>query len=83
MFQMLGAFAEFETALRKERQMEGIAKAKAKGTPMGRPALQNLPEVKQALIDGGAPTEVAKRLNVGRSTVQRIAKQMREAGELE
>lgn len=29
MFTMLGAFAEFETALRKERQMEGIAKAKA------------------------------------------------------
>lgn len=82
MFSMLGAFAEFETALRKERQMEGIAKAKADGKPTGRPALQNLAEVKQALIDGGKPTEVAKRLDVGRSTVQRIAKQMREAGEL-
>jgi DNA invertase Pin-like site-specific DNA recombinase len=82
MFQMLGAFAEFETALRKERQMEGIAKAKSEGRPMGRPPLQNLPEVKQALKDGGSPTEVAKQLNVGRSTVQRIAKQMREEGEL-
>ena len=28
---MLGVFAEFETNLRKERQMEGIAKAKAAG----------------------------------------------------
>lgn len=29
--QMLGVFAEFETAIRKERQLEGIAKAKAEG----------------------------------------------------
>jgi DNA invertase Pin-like site-specific DNA recombinase len=30
-FDMLGVFAEFETNLRKERQLEGIAKAKAAG----------------------------------------------------
>jgi len=29
--QMLGVFAEFETAIRRERQMEGIGAAKAKG----------------------------------------------------
>src|SRR4051794_16924973 len=34
--QMLGVFAEFETAIRKERQMEGIAKAKAEGVYKGR-----------------------------------------------
>jgi hypothetical protein len=34
---MLGVFAEFETNLRKERQMEGIAKAKAAGVYRGRP----------------------------------------------
>ena len=34
---MLGVFAEFETNLRKERQMEGIAKAKAAGVYKGRP----------------------------------------------
>ena len=33
---MLSVFAEFETNLRKERQMEGIAKARAKGTKFGR-----------------------------------------------
>jgi DNA invertase Pin-like site-specific DNA recombinase len=33
---MLGVFAEFETSLRKERQMEGIAKAKAAGVYKGR-----------------------------------------------
>src|SRR5204863_4040096 len=36
--QMLGVFAEFETALRRERQMEGIAKAKAAGAYKGRKA---------------------------------------------
>src|SRR4029077_7436439 len=35
---MLGVFAEFETNLRRERQMEGIAAAKARGVYKGRPA---------------------------------------------
>ena len=35
---MLGVFAEFETNLRKERQLEGIAKAKEAGVYQGRPA---------------------------------------------
>jgi DNA invertase Pin-like site-specific DNA recombinase len=33
---MLGVFAEFETNLRRERQLEGIAKAKAAGVYKGR-----------------------------------------------
>lgn len=33
---MLGTFAEFETSIRKERQLEGIAKAKSKGVYNGR-----------------------------------------------
>ena len=35
---MLGVFAEFETNLRRERQLEGIAGAKAKGVYKGRPS---------------------------------------------
>ncbi|TIS39872.1 MAG: recombinase family protein, partial [Mesorhizobium sp.] len=38
-FGILASIAEFETALRKERQMEGIALAKAEGRTGGRPAL--------------------------------------------
>jgi DNA invertase Pin-like site-specific DNA recombinase len=34
---MLGVFAEYETNLRRERQLEGIAKAKAAGVYKGRP----------------------------------------------
>jgi DNA invertase Pin-like site-specific DNA recombinase len=36
-FDMLGVFAEFETNLRRERQLEGIAKAMAAGVYKGRP----------------------------------------------
>ncbi len=36
LFNMLGAISQFETEIRAERQMDGIAKAKAKGVPFGR-----------------------------------------------
>ena len=35
-YTILGAFAEFEADIRRERQMEGIAKAKAEGKYVGR-----------------------------------------------
>jgi DNA invertase Pin-like site-specific DNA recombinase len=38
MLQMLAVFAEFDTAIRSERQMDGIANAKAKGIRFGRKA---------------------------------------------
>ena len=36
LLQMLAVFAEFETAIRSERQMDGIAKAKKNGVRFGR-----------------------------------------------
>src|SRR5436309_7243123 len=44
---MLGVFAEFETSLRRERQMEGIANAKAKGVYKGRPRSIDSEEVRR------------------------------------
>lgn len=84
MFSMLGAFAEFELELRKERQMDGIARAKEQGKHLGRPKTLDEEAVRQALLagDGKSATVIAKELDVGRSTVYKIAKQMREAGEL-
>ena len=43
---MLGVFAEFETNLRRERQLEGIAKAKAAGVYKGRK-----PSIDQAQVE--------------------------------
>jgi DNA invertase Pin-like site-specific DNA recombinase len=70
--QMLGVFAEFETAIRKERQLEGIAKAKAEGVYKGRPAKLKATEVQQALAAGEKPAHVARRLGISRNSVYRL-----------
>jgi DNA invertase Pin-like site-specific DNA recombinase len=68
---MLGVFAEFETNLRKERQMEGIAKAKAAGVYKGRPASVDPAQVLQLKADGMGPSKIAKTLGIGRASVYR------------
>lgn len=72
MFNMLAAIAEFETDLRKERQLEGIAKAKADGRYKGRPITVDADAIRAALAAGDKPMAVAKRFNVARSTVYRV-----------
>lgn len=72
MFNMLAAIAEFETDLRKERQLEGIAKAKEEGRYKGRPVTVDAEAIRQALAAGDKPTVIAKRFNVARSTVYRV-----------
>jgi DNA invertase Pin-like site-specific DNA recombinase len=68
---MLGVFAEFETKLRRERQLEGIAKAKAAGVYKGRkPTISGI-EVKKLKDEGLGATEIAKRLGIGRASVYR------------
>ena len=42
MYQMLGVFAEFERAIIRERVMAGLARAKAEGTRLGRPATSRM-----------------------------------------
>lgn len=73
MFNMLAAIAEFETDLRKERQLEGIAKAKAEGRYRGRPATVDAEAIRAALAAGDKPQHVARRFNVARSTVYRVS----------
>ena len=68
---MLGVFAEFETNLRRERQMEGIAKAKAAGVYKGRPATIDISRIRQMKIEGVGPSAIAKQLGIGRASVYR------------
>ncbi len=56
---MLGVFAEFETNLRKERQLEGIAKAKAEGVYKGRPP--SIDPARGARAAGRGPGRLADR----------------------
>jgi DNA invertase Pin-like site-specific DNA recombinase len=55
---MLGVFAEFETNLRRERQLEGIAKAKAAGVYKGRPASIDAARVRELKAEGMGPVEL-------------------------
>jgi DNA invertase Pin-like site-specific DNA recombinase len=77
MLQVLGAVAEHERSLMLERQREGIAKAKAEGKYKGRAktAMAKAGEVEALLAKGVNPTEVAKKLGIGRSSVYRAMKE--------
>ncbi|WKW50614.1 recombinase family protein [Rhodomicrobium lacus] len=74
MLQVLGSVAEFERSLMLERQRDGIAKAKAEGKYKGRKptAMAKADEVDALLRAGVTPTEVARRLGIGRSSVYRV-----------
>ncbi|MGA7329358.1 MAG: recombinase family protein [Rhodomicrobium sp.] len=69
---MLGIFAEFETNLRRERQMEGIAKAKAEGIYKGRKPSLDVEKIKALKAGGMGAAAIAKKLNVARSSVYRV-----------
>jgi DNA invertase Pin-like site-specific DNA recombinase len=69
---MLGVFAEFETNLRRERQLEGIAAAKARGVYKGRPASIEASQVAALKAEGMGATAIAKRLAIGRASVYRL-----------
>ena len=71
---ILGSFAEFEADIRRERQMEGIAKAKEGGVYRGRKPSIDADLVKKALRSGESPSLLAKRLGVARSSIYRLAK---------
>jgi DNA invertase Pin-like site-specific DNA recombinase len=75
--QMLGVFAEFETNLRKERQLAGIAAAKAKGKHLGRRALltvEQQQEIQTKNKAGQNPTTLSKEYGVSRATIYNALK---------
>jgi len=69
--QMLGVFAEFERSILKERQAEGIAKAKAAGVYDKGPRTVDPQEVRRLKAEGVRPVEIARRLKIGRASVYR------------
>jgi DNA invertase Pin-like site-specific DNA recombinase len=70
---MLGVFAEFETNLRRERQLEGIKAAKARGVYRGRKPTIDAAEVRRLREQEKlGPAIIAKRLGIGRASVYRV-----------
>ncbi|MER9299643.1 recombinase family protein [Mesorhizobium sp. M0621] len=74
MFNLLGSIAQFERELMLERQREGIAKAKAENKFKGRaPTARRKSDAIWSMHRAGKkPTEIAKAIGVGRSSVYRI-----------
>jgi DNA invertase Pin-like site-specific DNA recombinase len=81
MLTMLGAVAEFERALMKERQIEGIAKAKQEGRYTGRKPTVAAQEAEMRRLqgEGMGPADIARRLGVARSSIYRIIGKPAEA----
>jgi helix-turn-helix resolvase-like protein len=59
-------------ALRRDRQLEGIAKAKAKGVYRGRPPSIDETKVRALKAEGLGATAIAKKLGIGRASVYRV-----------
>jgi DNA invertase Pin-like site-specific DNA recombinase len=77
MFQMLGVFAEFERSMIRERVMVGLARAKADGTRLGRPATvaddaAKVQTIRAARAAGKSIRTIAREQEVGIGTVSRL-----------
>jgi len=70
---ILGVFAEFETNLRRERQLEGVEAAKARGIYKGRKPSIDAAEVRRLREQEKlGPAAIARRLGIGRASVYRV-----------
>lgn len=72
---ILALIAEFETEIRKERQMEGIARAKAEGRMGGRPKLLTPvveDRIKQLRGEGVSIRKIASEIGFSKATVQKV-----------
>ena len=72
MLSVMGAFAEFERSLIRERQREGIALAKSRGVYKGRKnslAPTDVGKIKERIAAGVPKAQVARDLGVSRETL--------------
>ena len=77
MFSMLASIAEFETELRKERQADGIARAKENGVVLGKPAKldeEQINQLKQDREAGVTIKNLMSKYNLGKTSVYKYLK---------
>ncbi len=80
--QVLGAVAQFERDLLIERTNSGLARAKAEGVALGRPASLTAAQqeaVRAALQAGASVSEVARQYDTSRQTIMRVRDAVAEA----
>jgi DNA invertase Pin-like site-specific DNA recombinase len=78
MFQMTGAFAEFERSMIRQRVKAGLKRAVEQGKQLGRPKIDPALErrIQSHLRKGTGILKVASELGVGTGTVQRVKDEM-------
>jgi putative DNA-invertase from lambdoid prophage Rac len=71
---LLAVFAEFEREILRERVRAGLANARQNGTRLGRPVTAGLQgdQVRRLHRAGVSKSEIARRLQIGRTSVRRI-----------
>src|ERR671920_2190312 len=81
MLSVMGAFAEFERSLIKERQREGIAPAKKRGAYRGRKKAlspQDVAELNQRVASGISKAQVAREAGISRQTLYQYLQENKE-----
>jgi len=73
---LLAIFAEFEREILRERTRAGLANARQNGKRLGRPMTAGLQaaEIRKLYRAGLAKAEIARQLQIGRTSVRRILK---------
>jgi DNA invertase Pin-like site-specific DNA recombinase len=71
---LLAVFAEFEREILRERVRAGLTEARLSGTRLGRPATaaKKAAEVRKLHRAGVSKSEIARRLDIGRTSVRRF-----------
>lgn len=78
MFQMCGVFAEFERGMIRERVNAGLARARAKGTKLGRRSVKPAIEarIRDLRAEGMGILKIGRTVGVGTSVVQRVVMEL-------
>ncbi|PYV29634.1 MAG: resolvase [Acidobacteria bacterium] len=74
---LLAVFAEFEREILRERVRAGLAHARQNGQRLGRPltAALHAKQVRKLFCAGISKSEIARRLQIGRTSVRRVLKE--------
>jgi len=72
-FTIMGAIAEFERSLIRERVLAGIRRARENGIKLGRPPLKvDIEKIKELAISGNSVRKIAKQMGISKTLVHKI-----------